>query len=284
MDFPLNELDDINKNEKDRPLKEEQNHVIIIENISKDYSGQKILDSINMKIPRGKLIAITGISGCGKSTLLKIMAGLTYPDNGKVYIDGINIFQITRSRLFEMRKDFGFVFQDAALISNLSIFENIALPLRYHYNLNEDEIQKRVNNSLEDFDLLHIKNYLPAQLSMGQRKLVSFARALIMKPRILFFDEPVSGIDAIARQKMIEMILPLKDDPDITILMVSHNLDFIKQSADYIALLHQGSLFAFGTRNEILKSKDPIINKILSIIVDEEALIAEEVLGILTGE
>ena len=183
-----------------------------------------------------------------------------------------------------MRKEFGFVFQDAALISNLSIFENVALPLRYHLDLKDEEIESKVNSALENFGLLHLKNYLPAQLSMGQRKLVSFARALIMNPKILFLDEPVSGIDAIARQKMIDMILPLRDDPKITILMVSHNLDFIKQSADYIALLHQSKLFAYGTRNEIIKTRDPIINKILSIIVDEEALIAEEVLGILTGE
>ena len=258
--------------------------IVRVVDISKNFQKQPILESINMIIPRGKLIAITGTSGCGKSTLIKIIAALLYPDNGKIFIENVDIFQLSRRKLFEFRKEFGFVFQDAALISNLSIFENIALPLRYHYNLPEDLISKQVNRTLEDFGLGHLKNYLPAQLSMGQRKLISFVRALIMKPKLLFLDEPVTGIDAIAKQKMIDMILPLRDDPKITVIMVSHNLDFIKQSADYIALIHQNKLLAYGKRDEIIKSRDPIINRILSIIIDEEALIAEEVLGILTKE
>jgi len=258
--------------------------IVEVVNVSKSFQNQPVLDSVDMVIPKGKLVAITGTSGCGKSTLIKIMAALLYPDSGKVYIDNVDIFQLSRRKLFDFRKNLGFVFQDAALISNLSIFENIALPLKYHYSASEESIFRQVNNILEEFGLIHLKNYLPAQLSMGQRKLISFVRAIIMKPKLLFLDEPVTGIDAIARQKMTDMILPLRDNPDITVIMVSHNLDFIKKSADYIALVHQNKLLAYGKRDEIIKSRDPIINRILSIIIDEEALIAEEVLGILTGE
>ena len=258
--------------------------IVEVVNVSKSFQNQPVLDSVDMVIPKGKLVAITGTSGCGKSTLIKIMAALLYPDSGKVYIDNVDIFQLSRRKLFDFRKNLGFVFQDAALISNLSIFENIALPLKYHYSASEESIFRQVNNILEEFGLIHLKNYLPAQLSMGQRKLISFVRAIIMKPKLLFLDEPVTGIDAIARQKMTDMILPLRDNPDITVIMVSHNLDFIKKSADYIALVHQNKLLAYGKRDKIIKSRDPIINRILSIIIDEEALIAEEVLGILTGE
>ena len=269
---------------KTNGMAESKEKIVKVVDVSKKFQNQPVLESINMDIPRGKLVAITGTSGCGKSTLLKIVAALIYPDNGKVYIENTDIFQLSRKKLFEFRKDFGFVFQDAALISNLTIFDNIALPLRYHYNLPENEINKQVNSILDEFGLSHLKNYLPAQLSMGQRKLISFVRAIIMKPKLLFLDEPVTGIDAIARQKMTEMILPLRDDPNITVIMVSHNLEFIKQSADYIALLHQNKLLAYDKRDEIIKSQDPIINRILSIIIDEEALIAEEVLDILKGE
>jgi len=261
----------------------DDNSILKLNNISMSFGQEKILDRISMSFPRGKLITITGPSGCGKSTLLRIVAGLIYPDEGEVIIEGINIFNISRSSLFRMRRDSAFVFQDAALISNLSVYENIALPLRYHYTLGEKEIKKRVMNILEEFDLQEEKDFLPANLSFGQKKLVSFARSLIMEPKLLFFDEPVSGIDAIAREKIVGKILPLRDNPEVTLIMVSHNLEFIKNFADYIALLYKKKLFAYGTRNEILKSDDPILQRILSIIMDEEAQLAEEILGILTG-
>ena len=260
-----------------------EENILEVKNISISYGDDIVLDNISMNFPRGKLIAITGPAGCGKSTLLKIAAGLIYPDGGSVYINGVDILNVPRSELFQMRKEFAFVFQDAALLSNISVYNNIALPLRYHYNPPEEEVKKKVTEMLMMFDLGNDRDLLPAQLSMGQRKLVSFARALVMEPKIIFFDEPVSGIDAIAREKMVNKILPLRDDPDVTVIMVSHNLEFIKSSADYIALLYNNRLFTYGKRDEILKSQDPILQRILSIIVDEQALVAEEVLDILMG-
>jgi len=260
-----------------------EENIISLKNISIFYNNDTILDDITMGFPKGRLIAITGPSGCGKSTLLKIAAGLYLPDEGEVYIDGVNIFDVSRKTLFKLRKDYAFVFQDAALISNLNVYDNIALPLRYHYNLNREEIDNKVNKTLRIFNLNNEKHLFPAQLSIGQRKLVSFARGLIMDPKILFFDEPVTGIDAITKRKMVDVILPLRNDPGITVIMVSHNIEFIKSSADYIALIYNKKLFAYGERNEILKSRDPIIHDILSIIIDEEAVFAEEIFGILSG-
>ena len=260
------------------------NDILKLENISIRFGDETVLDNISMSFPRGRLIAITGPSGCGKSTLLKIAAGLVFPDKGNVYIDDVNIFNVARSALFHMRKEFAFVFQDAALLSNLTVYNNIALPLRYHYNLQEGEVNKKVTKMLKTFDLEDEKNVFPAQLSFGQKKLASFARGLIMEPKLIFFDEPVTGIDAIAREKMVKKIIPLRDNPDITVIMVSHNLDFIKSSADYIALIYNNRLFSYGRRDEVLKSRDPIIQSILSIIIDEEAAVAEEVLGLLTSK
>jgi phospholipid/cholesterol/gamma-HCH transport system ATP-binding protein len=257
--------------------------IVQLEKISITYGTELVLDNISMSFPTGKLIAITGPAGCGKSTLLKIAAGLVYPDSGKVYVDGKDIFSLSRNELFQMRRNSAFVFQDAALLSNLTVYDNIALPLRYHFNPPQQELDKKVHEMIMMFDLRNEQNLRPAQLSMGQRKLVSFARGLVMEPELLFFDEPVAGIDAIAREKMVKKILPLRDDPEVTAIMVSHNLDFIKSSADYIALIYNHRLFTYGTRDEILKSRDPILQSILSIITDEEAAVAEEVLGILTG-
>lgn len=259
-----------------------EEHVVELLNVSIGFGDDVTLESISMRIPRGKLVAITGPSGCGKSTLLKIAAGLLQPDTGSVTIEGVDIFNVSRNTLYELRKDYAFVFQDGALMSNLTLYNNLALPLRYHYHLKDSEIESKVMAVLEDFGLRNEGRLLPAQLSIGQRKLASFARGLIMEPNLIFVDEPVSGIDAITLNKMVDKILPLRDDPVVTVIMVSHNLDFIKSSADYIALIYQNKLFAYGRRDDILKSDDPILQGILSIIVDEQALVAEEVLQILT--
>lgn len=259
-------------------------YILELKDISLTFGDETILDNISMKFPKGRLIAITGPSGCGKSTLLKISAGLVSPDKGKVFIEGHDIFELSRTALFKMRREFAFVFQDAALISNLTVYNNIALPLRHHYNSPEDEINRKVTGILKNIDLEDDRDLLPAQLSMGQRKLASFARGLVLEPGLIFFDEPISGTDAITREKIINIILSLKDDPEITLILVSHNLDFIKSSADYIALIYENRLIAYDEKDEILRSTDPIIQRILSIIIDEEATVAEEVLGILTGE
>jgi phospholipid/cholesterol/gamma-HCH transport system ATP-binding protein len=260
-----------------------ENDIVELDKISVSYGNELVIDDITMSFPRGKLIAITGPAGCGKSTLLKIAAGIVLPDRGKVSIDGKNIAGLSRNELFRLRRETAFVFQDAALLSNLTVFDNIALPLRYHFNPPEKELTAKVEEMLMMFDLGGERNILPARLSMGQRKLVSFARGLVMAPNLIFLDEPVSGIDAIAREKMVNKILPLRDDPNVTAIMVSHSLDFIKSSADYIALMYNHRLFTYGRRDDILKSRDPILQRILSIIIDEEAVVAEEVLGILTG-
>jgi phospholipid/cholesterol/gamma-HCH transport system ATP-binding protein len=259
-------------------------YILELKDVSIFFDDEVLLDSISMKIPRGKLVALTGPSGCGKSTLLKVAAGLLPPNAGSVSIEGVDIFNVSRGTLFEMRKHFAFVFQDGALMSNLTLYNNIALPLKYHYRLKDEEIAERVNKTLEEFGLVDVRMHLPAQLSTGQRKLASFARALIIEPRLIFFDEPVSGVDSLTLNRMIDKIIPLRDDPEVTVIMVSHNLDFIKTSADYIALIYENNLFAYGKRDDIMKSDDPILQRVLSIIVDEQAIVAEEVLKLLTGD
>jgi phospholipid/cholesterol/gamma-HCH transport system ATP-binding protein len=261
---------------------ETRENIIEIRNVRHSLGKNSVLDDVSLDIPRGRHIAITGLSGSGKTTLIKIIAGLIEPDGGEVTIEGVNISKINRLKLFEMRKKMAFMFQRGALLNNLTVFDNIALPLRYHKNLPEKEIDERVLTALDQFDLTGIKDTMPGHLPIGQRKLVGVARALIMEPAILFIDEPIGVMDAIVREQMANTMNSMKDDPNVTLVSVSHNIDLIKQFSDYIAILYDKRIFAFGKRDEILKSRDPILQRIMAIIVDETEMLAESVLGLMT--
>lgn len=256
-------------------------NIIEIREVSHSFRKNLLLDNISMDFPKGRLIMITGLSGSGKTTLIKIIAGLIEPDQGTVCIEGIDISKIHRLKLFELRKHMAFMFQSGALLNNLTVFDNIALPLSYHFNMPAKEIEERVLMALDQFGMTGYRDALPGHLSTGQQKLIGVARAFIMEPSIMFVDEPVGVMDAIVRERISDAIITMRDDPAITIIAVTHNIDFIKQYADYIAILHDKCIFAYGKRDEILKSRDPVLQKIMAIIVDETDKLAESVLGIM---
>jgi phospholipid/cholesterol/gamma-HCH transport system ATP-binding protein len=258
--------------------------VVEVRNVTHGFDGNPVLDDISMDIPKGKLTMITGLSGCGKTTLLKIMAGLLEPDVGSVYINGQDLFKLPRLRLFQVRQGMGFVFQDGALLSNLSVYDNIALPLRYHLNLPKGEIEEKVLTALENVSLAHYRHSLPGHLSVGQRKMVGVARALVMEPKIIFSDELVGITDAVYREQLINTMVRLRDDPEVTLVSMTHNIEMIKAYADFIGILHNKQLFAYAARDRIIHSRDPVLQRILSIIVDETEMIAESVLGIMEGD
>jgi phospholipid/cholesterol/gamma-HCH transport system ATP-binding protein len=259
-------------------------NIIEVRNVTHTYGKSLVLDDISMDIPKGKLTMVTGLSGCGKTTLLKIIAGLLEPDKGSVYIDGKDIFKLPRLRLYQLRQKMGFVFQDGALFSNLSVYDNIALPLRYHLNPPDDEIEAKVLAALESFGLVYYRDSQPGHLSAGQRKLVGVVRALVMEPNIIFTDELVGITDAVYREQLINTMVMLRDDPNVTLLSMTHNIEMIKMYADYIGILHNKRLFAYATRDRIIHSNDPVLQRILSIIVDETEMLAESVLGIMEGD
>lgn len=263
---------------------ETRENIVEIRNIYHSFGANTLLKKVSLNIPRGRHVMITGLSGSGKTTLIKIIAGLIEPDQGEVHIEGVNISKVSRSKLFEMRKHMSFMFQSGALLNNLSVFDNIALPLNYHMNLPEKEIEERVITALDQFGMADIRESMPGHLSMAQRKLVGVARALIVEPSILFIDEPIGVMDAIIREQMVTSLNTMRDNPNVTLVTVTHNIDYIKQHSDYIAILHEGRIFAFGTRDEILKSRDPVLQRIMAIIVDETEMLAESVLGLMTGK
>jgi phospholipid/cholesterol/gamma-HCH transport system ATP-binding protein len=259
-------------------------HIIQVRHVSHAYGRKQVIDDISLDIVKGKLTGVTGLSGCGKTTLLKIIAGLIEPDRGEVIIDGIDIFTLPRIKLLELRKKIGFIFQDGALLSNLSVFDNIALPLRYHYELSQNEIKNRVESYLDFYRVSDHRDMMPGHLSIGERKLIGVIRTLVMEPRIIFSDEPIGTMDAIVRQRVLDTMVTLRDDPEITILSFTHNIDMIKQYADYIGILHDRRLLAYGRREDIIHSSDPMLQRILSIIIDETEMLADSVLGIMTGD
>ena len=262
---------------------ETRENIVEIRNVSHSFGENSVLDNVSLGFPKGRHVMITGLSGSGKTTLIKIIAGLIEPDQGEVYIEGVNISKINRLKLFEMRKHMSFMFQSGALLNNLTVFDNIALPLSYHKDLPEKEIEERVLTALDQFGMTGIRDAMPGHLSMGQRKLISIARAFIMEPSILFIDEPIAVMDEIVRERMVNALNIMRDDPEVTLITVTHNIDFVKQYSDYIAILHDKRIFAYGKRDEILKSRDPVLQRIMAIIVDETEMLAESVLGLMTG-
>jgi phospholipid/cholesterol/gamma-HCH transport system ATP-binding protein len=263
---------------------ETRENIIEIRDIYHSFQGKALLKKVTLNIPRGRHVMITGLSGSGKTTLIKIIAGLIEPDQGNVIIEGVDISMISRSKLFEMRKRMSFMFQGGALLNNLTVFDNVALPLNYHMHLSKKEIEERVLSALDQFGMADFRGSMPGHLSMAQRKLIGVARALILEPSILFIDEPIGVMDAIIREQMVASLNTMRDNPSVTLVTVTHNIDYIKQHADYIAILHEGRIFAFGTRDEILKSRDPVLQRIMAIIVDETEMLAESVLGLMTGK
>jgi phospholipid/cholesterol/gamma-HCH transport system ATP-binding protein len=258
--------------------------IIQTRNIFQSYGENIVLEDISLDILKGKLTAFTGLSGCGKTVLLKLMAGLIEPDRGSVYIRGVDLFNLPRRKLLEMRKEIGFIFQGGAILSNLNVFDNIALPLGYHHDLTREEVEERVLALLRDFRLTSFRNMLPGHLSIGQRKLLGVARALVMNPSIIFTDEPMGVMDAIVKEHLLKVLVKLRDDPQITLVVATHDIEFIKKYADFIGILDDRKLIAYGERDDILKSMDPVLHGILAMVVDETEMIAEDVLGIMTGD
>jgi phospholipid/cholesterol/gamma-HCH transport system ATP-binding protein len=228
-----------------------------IDNLSFSYNGEEILSRVTIRVFSGEIFVIIGPSGSGKSTLLKLCAGLFHPKDGGVNIKGINVHKAPKDSIRKLRGKMGFVFQDAALISNTCIFDNVALPLRYHTDLSEPEIERRVSEKL---DLLHIDRtyyyFLPAQLSLGLKRSVGIARALVIEPDIVFFDEITASFDSQTVQKISMIIKDLKN-LKVTSIIVTGDTSLAYSIADRIAIIKNGKIIETGTPDEIMNSQNP---------------------------
>jgi phospholipid/cholesterol/gamma-HCH transport system ATP-binding protein len=229
--------------------------------VYKSFGTHQVLNGLNLKIERGETLAIIGRSGCGKSVTLKLMVGLLTPEKGKVIVDGIDVSTARGEALNQIRRKFGFLFQSGALLNSLNVGDNIALPLREQNILPEREISQRVSEGLSLLGLEGLEKLIPAELSGGMRKRVSLARAIIMRPEIILYDEPTTGLDPIMSNIINELIIRMREHFKITSVVVTHDMKSTFMISDRIALLYQGKIMRTGTPKEFQTASDPYIKQ-----------------------
>ena len=243
--------------------------MVKIINLVKSFNGQKVLDGINLEMPTGQITVVIGKSGVGKSVLLKHIVGLLKPDSGRIIIDGQDMSQMGGRTLREFKRRFGVLFQGGALFDSLTVFENIAFPLREKTRLPEAEIAQRVRFRLTQMNLTsEVETKLPDELSGGMKKRVALARAMIQEPEIILFDEPVTGLDPPMTNTVFHLIKQTHRDSPYTALVVSHDIPEVFSIADQVAMLQHGRIVACGTPEEIQRHPDPVVQGFIRGEVD----------------
>ena len=216
-------------------------------------------NGINLSILEGEIISLLGGSGSGKSVLLKELIGLMKPDKGDIIVLDNNVTQMNEEALIDLREHIGMLFQGAALFDSLTVFENIAYPLREHLKLTEKEIQERVAEKLQVVGLSGIEEKMPDELSGGMKKRVGLARAIATEPEIILYDEPTTGLDPMTAQRINDLIIELQRKLGITTIVVTHDLHCVKTVSDRIAMLHEGKIVAVGTWEELVTSNIQVV-------------------------
>ena len=237
--------------------------MIDFEDLHKSFDGVDVIKGLNLRIDKGELLALIGRSGQGKSVLLKQAAGLIKPDRGSVLVDGQEIGHIKGKALARLRSRLGFLFQGGALFDSMSIFDNVAFPLREKSGLSEEEIRKRVVDELKLIGLSGSEEKYPSQLSGGMIKRAALARELVLGPEIMFFDEPTTGLDPIIGNAILKLIDDIHKRFNFTGIIVTHEIPKVFEIVDKVAMLHEGTLLAKGSPEEIIASEDPIVQQFI---------------------
>jgi phospholipid/cholesterol/gamma-HCH transport system ATP-binding protein len=236
---------------------------ISLQGVTKSFGSHTVLQDITFDVPRGKISAVLGPSGTGKSVLLKNIIGLLRPDEGQIYIDGEPIVGIRHAEMLRIRRKFGVLFQDGALFGSMHLFDNIAFPLREHTKKSEKEIRSIVLQKAEMVGLVKHLDKLPGEISGGMRKRAGLARALVLDPDIVFFDEPDSGLDPVRVAYLDELVKDVQAELGCTFFIITHNIESVRRVADYIGMLFRSELVRFGPAQEMFDSKKPLIRQFL---------------------
>lgn len=237
--------------------------MIKFENVYKSFENNQVLRGVTLKIPKGKTMVIMGPSGTGKSVLLKHIIGIIHPDSGSVYVEDKKISDLKTKELDEIRKNIGFVFQSAALFDSMSVEGNISLPLVMHRDMEKKAIKDRVRECLDLVELGDIEKLNPSELSGGMRKRVGIARAIVMNPGYILYDEPTTGLDPKTSNVINDLIIKLQQELNVTSVVVTHDVESAYKVSHKIAMLFEGKIVASGTKEEIENNENEILAKFI---------------------
>ena len=238
--------------------------MIEVKNLYKSYGKKGVLSDISLSVSHGQSLAVVGKSGAGKSVLLRCLIGLVKPDNGTIYVDNKLINTMNFSQLQKIRSSIGMVFQFGALFDSMTVGENISLALQKLTKLNENEIQQRVCNSLDEVDMAGTENLMPAELSGGMKKRVGIARAIAIKPAYLFYDEPTTGLDPVMTDSINRLIRKFQDTGEVTSVIITHEMRTVYDVADRVLLLHEGRIQYDGSPDTINNVDDPVVQQFIT--------------------
>ncbi|RLJ72551.1 ABC transporter ATP-binding protein [Pedobacter alluvionis] len=236
--------------------------IIVIKDLVKSFGDKVILDGFNLTVERGTNVVILGKSGSGKSVLIKCIIGLLKPESGSIFVNEDNITALSEDELDETRTKIGFLFQSNALYDSMTIRENLEFPLLRHWvDITREEVDRLVSEALENVDLLHTIDMMPSELSGGMLKRVALARTMILRPEIILYDEPTTGLDPVTSREIENLILKLQEKNHTSSIIISHDMNCVKNTADVVVLLLEGKSYAQGSFEELAQSTDKNIKQ-----------------------
>lgn len=235
--------------------------MIELKDLHKSFNDHSVLRGVNLKVAKGESLVVIGGSGSGKSVLLKHIIGLLKPDQGTVIVNSSDLSLLDEDGLNEIRKKFGMLFQSSALFDSMTVWENVGFGLKRHTHIPDREIRAVAVEKLRMVGLIGVEDEMPSELSGGMRKRVGLARAIAMKPEILLYDEPTTGLDPIMADAINDLIIKMREELDVTSVTITHDMKSAYKIADTIAMLYNGEIIATGTSGEIQNSADPVVRQ-----------------------
>src|SRR5688572_3236695 len=243
-------------------------NAIEIRELAFSYGDLQVFRSLSLDIPRGKVVAILGGSGSGKSTLLKLIGGQLRPEGGSVTVEGKDVHKLSSDALYRLRLEMGMMFQTSGLFSDLSVYENIAFPIRENFDLPEEMVRRMVLMKLHAVGLRGARDMMPGDLSGGMTRRVALARAIATDPKLLMYDEPFAGLDPISLNQIVELIRSLNEALGLTSIVVTYDVQEALKVADYIYVIGDGTLLGKGTPEEVRTSEDPYLKQFVNALPD----------------